>query len=402
MKTHSSFRQFFTQAAFLAFFFAFTVFFPVAQASDHADPVPPLKKKGLDDGLIGLNGLYGFIDGDRLIIMVNAGRELIDVPDDVAAALKETVYKVHFDTHTPVTFDNLLMLQRFGGSIAPEAWPNIAPDASITFRIKKDSTGGISDKRIVFQSEPTVTGLSNPSEIQFQAGLFDDPFLFNRFNNKNTLAMIASIPLSSFAGKPRNFVIWAAAHRSNGAQFDHVGRAGRTQQPRLEILNTLPPSKHVPAVVEERNKNMMQQSLLKAVFNKEVKDFINRELSIRIQQIFQIRRYDSDIPDVMILNLDRPVGYPNGNVPGDDVVRYTCLEGLGECQLWEIASFTDACQPRRTYQDKPLLNSMPYLGEPWTAQISKEEIQSQCQRDREQFVEFVKPGSRLQLKPVAK
>ncbi|MGJ0483067.1 MAG: hypothetical protein ACR65R_00860 [Methylomicrobium sp.] len=402
MKMHSCCRLFSTKVAFLAAFFAFTCTFPPVQASDHADPVPPIKLKGLDDGLIGLNGLYGFVDGDRLVVMVNVGRELIDVPNDVATAMKDTIYKVHFDTHTPATFDNPLMVQRFGGSIAPEAWPNIAPDAAITFRIKKNSEGEVSAKRIVFQSDPVATGLSNPDSIQYQAGLFDDPFLFNRFNNKNTVAMIASIPLSSFAGKPRNFVMWATAHRSNGAQFDHVGRAGRTQQPRLDILNTLPPSKHVPAIIEERNKNMMDQSLLKSVLNKQVKDFINRELSTRIQQIFQIRRYDSDIPDVMILNLDRPIGYPNGNVPGDDVVRYTCIEGQGECQLWEIASFTDACQPRRTYPDKPLPNSMPYLGEPWTKQISKDEVQQQCQLERDKFNEIVPPGSRLQLKPLAK
>jgi hypothetical protein len=402
MKMHSCNRFLSAKALFLAAFFAFTCTFPPVQASDHADPVPPIKLKGLDDGLIGLNGLYAFVDGDRLVVMINAGRALIDVPDDVAAGIKDTIYKVNFDTHTPVTFDNPTQLQRFGGSIASEAWPNIAADASITFRIKKNSEGGVNAKRIVFQADPVTTGLSNPGSIQYQAGLFDDPFIFPAFNNKNTVAMIASIPLSSFAGKPRNFVLWATAHRSNGTQFDHVGRAGRTQQPRLDILNTLPPSKHVPAIVEERSKNMMQQSLLKAVLNKEVKDFINRELSIRIQQIFQIRHYDSDIPDIMILNLDRPIGYPNGNVPGDDVVRNTCIEGLGECQLWEIASFADPCEPRRTYPDKPLSNSLPYLGEPWTRQISMDEIQQQCQQERDKFNEIVVPGSRLQLKPVAK
>lgn len=402
MKMHSRYRLFSAKMVFLAAFFAFTCTFPGARASDHADPVPPIKLKGLDDGLIGLNGLYAFVDGDRLVVMVNVGRALIDVPDDVAAGMKDTIYKVNFDTHTPATFDDPTQLQRFGGSIAPEAWPNIAADASITFRIKKNPKGEVSTSRIVFQSEPVATGLSNPDSIQYQAGLFDDPFIFPAFNNKNTVTMIASIPLSSFAGKAGNFVMWATAHRSNGTQFDHVGRAGRTQQPRLDILNTLPPSKHVPAIVEERNKNMMQQSLLKSVLNKQVKDFINRELSTRIQQIFQIRHYDSDIPDVMILNLDRPIGYPNGNVPGDDVVRNTCIEGLGECQLWEIASFADPCQPRRTYPDKPLSNSMPYLGEPWSKQISMDEIQQQCQLERDKFNEIVVPGSRLQLKPLVK
>ncbi|MGH8551602.1 MAG: hypothetical protein ACRERU_23955 [Methylococcales bacterium] len=398
MKCNRSYRQVFPRL----FILAVLIGFPGVQASDHADPVPPIKPKGLDDGLIGLNGLFGFVDGDRLVVMVNVSRAIIDVSDEIGAGIKATSYQVHFDTHTPVTFDNPTQLLRFGGSIAAADWPNIAPNASITFRIQKDSRSGVSVKRIVFQSRPVAAGLSNADNIQYEAGLFDDPFLFPPFNNKNTVAMIASIPLSSFAGDPRNFLIWATAHRNDGTQFDIVGRAGRTQQPRLDILNTLPPSKHVPAVVEERTKNMMQRTFFKSLLNGEFKDFIERELSTRIQQIFQIRRYDSDIPDVMILNLDRPIGYPNGQVPGDDVVRNTCIEGLGECQLWEIASFADPCAPRRNFPDKPFSNSFPYLGEPWSEQISAEEILRQCDRDRGKFVPIVTPGSGLSLmKPLA-
>lgn len=393
MKQKSAYRLVFSKVLLLAILIGF----PYVQASDHADPVPPIKSKGLDDGLIGLNGLFGFVDGDRLVVMVNVSRAIIDVSDEIADGIKGTIYKVHFDTHTPATFDNPIQLARFGGSIAAADWPNIAADASITFRIQKNLKGGVDVNRIGFQSYPVAVGLSNTGSIQYQAGLFDDPFLFPPFNNKNTVAMIASIPLSSFTGNPRNFLIWATAHRSDGTQFDLVGRAGRTQQPRLDLLNTLPPSKHVPAIVEERTKNMMQRSFFKSLLKGEFKDYIERELSIRIQQLFQIRRYDSDIPDVMILNLDRPVGYPNGQVPGDDVVRHTCIEGLGECQLWEIASFTDPCMPRRTYTDKPFSNSFPYLGEPWTEQISNEEILRQCERDRGNFAEIVIPGSGLKL-----
>jgi hypothetical protein len=393
MKRNYYHRLVFSKVVFLALLIAF----PCVQASDHADPVPPIKLKGLDDGLIGLNGLFGFVDGGRLVVMVNVSRALIDVSDEIGAGIKDTIYKVHFDTHTPATFDHPTQLARFGGSIAAADWPNIAVDASITFRIQKDPKGGVSVNRIVFQSHPVASGLTDTGGIQYQAGLFDDPFLFPPFNNKNTVAMMASIPLSSFLGNPRNFLIWATAHRSDGTQFDIVGRAGRTQQPRLDILNTLPPSKHVPAIIEERTKNMMQQSLFKSLLKGEFKDYIERELSIRIQQLFQIRHYDSDIPDVMILNLDRPMGYPNGQVPGDDVVRHTCIEGLGECQLWEIASFTDPCAPRRTYTDKPFSNSFPYLGEPWSEPISNDEILRQCERDRSKFVEIVVPGSGLNL-----
>lgn len=394
MNQNRFYRLVFAKVVFLAVLFGFSG----VQASDHADPVPPIKLKGLDDGLIGLNGLFGFVDGDRLVVMVNVSRAIIDVSDEIGTGIKDTIYKIHFDTHTPATFDNPTQLARFGGTIAAADWPNIAPDAYITFRIQKNPRGGVSVDRIVFQSHPVAVGLSEPGNIQYQAGLFDDPFIFPPFNNKNTVAMIASIPLSSFTGNPRNFLIWATANRSDGTQFDIVGRAGRTQQPRLDILNTLPPSNHVPAVVEERTKNMMQRTFFKSLLKGEFKDFIERELSTRIQQIFQIRRYDSDIPDVMILNLDRPIGYPNGQVLGDDVVRNTCIEGLGECQLWEIASFADPCAPRRTVTDKPFSNSFPYLAEPWMEQISADEILRQCDRDRSKFIAVVVPGSGLTLR----
>lgn len=388
----------FVFAKFMAL--ALLIGFNCVEASDHADPVPPLKGKGMDDGNIGLNGLFTFVDGDRLVVMVNAGRAFIDINDEVATGIKNSIYKVSFDTHTPVTFDNPTQLIRFGGTIAPEHWPNIAADASISFRIQRNPAGGVSVNRVEFQSAPVATGLSQPENIQYQAGVFDDPFIFPRFNNKNTIAMIASIPLSSFSGNPRNFVVWATAHRSDGTQYDIVGRSGRTQQPRLDFFNKLPPSKHVPAVIETRNQNMMDTPFLKSVFKGEVKEFIDRVLSDKIQQIFQIRSYDSDIPDVLILNLDRPIGYPNGQVPGDDVVRNTCIEGLGECQLWEIASFTDPCKPRRTVTDKPFSNSFPYLGEAWTVQISPEEILKQCEADKSRFG-LVAPGSGLTLKPLA-
>jgi hypothetical protein len=397
MKLNSFYRLVFSKVVFLAVLIGFSGI----QASDHADPVPPLKLKGLDDGLIGLNGLFGFVDGDRLVVMVNVSRAIIDVSDQIGAGIKDTIYKVHFDTHTPVTFDNPTQLIRFGGTIAAANWPKIAPDASITFRIQKDPRGGVSVKRVVFQSHPVATGLSNTDSIQYEVGLFDDPFIFPAFNNKNTIAMIASIPLSSFKENPRNLLMWATAHRSDGTQFDTVGRAGRTQQPRLDFLNTLPPSQHVPAVIEERNKDMMQKTFFKSLFKGEFKDFIDRELSVRIAQIFQIRRYDSDIPDVMILNLDRPAGYPNGQVLGDDIVRHTCIEGLGECQLWEIASFADPCAPRRNFTDKPFSSSFPYLGEPWTEQISAEEILRQCDRDRSRFTAVPAPGSGLNLRKLA-
>ena len=78
--------------------------------------------------------------------------------------------------------------------------------------------------------------------------------------------------------------------------------------------------------------------------------------------MLEVRDYDA-YPDVMIYNLDRPDGYPNGRRIADDIVGYNCA--LGDCALQEVAFIEGDSFTRQTINDKTFLDDFPYLAEPW-------------------------------------
>jgi hypothetical protein len=99
---------------------------------------------------------------------------------------------------------------------------------------------------------PKYEGLAGDlSRIKIATGIFDDPFIFPTFFGTNIVGMILSIPLDAFPPDQHNWVLWSTS-TDNGKQVDHVGRSLRTQNPRFDMLNTLPPNQHVKAIAEER------------------------------------------------------------------------------------------------------------------------------------------------------
>lgn len=167
--------------------------------------------------------------------------------------------------------------------------------------------------------------------------------------------MAFSIPKSSFPEHAQSWLLWATSSRvDGGAQIDHVGRSNRTQLGRFEILNTIPPSRHVAEIKE------------KAESRSSVQAFLGRWLPplANLNQLsgFLIRHYDA-VPDVMIFTQTRPPGFPNGRRLEDDVALLTCAQG--DCPLQENAFIDTKQWPRSTVNDKPLSNVFPYLAEPW-------------------------------------
>jgi hypothetical protein len=166
--------------------------------------------------------------------------------------------------------------------------------------------------------------------------------------------MAVHIPYDTFPGS-NSFIMWATAHR-NGSQIDHVGRSQRTQLPRFDFLNTLPPREHVSAIRKMREDPTLRQDILRIVFPTE----------------FNFRAFD-DQPDVMIFTKNRVAGYPNGRRLEDDIAKLACEQG--DCQLYEL-SFAKPRSPasekyskyeggRPTANDRPFLDVWPYLAEPW-------------------------------------
>jgi hypothetical protein len=311
------------------------LFFPAAlNSSDHADPIV------LEVLESGITDLFAFPDGDQLIVMLNVRRALTAPPP---YQLEPFEYAIYMDVHSEVTVDNAQHKARYGGTIKnPDG---IKEDVTIKIRLKNDAT----------LNSVKYDGLQNIDKIRLVTGVFDDPFIFPRFFNRNTIAMILSIPFSSFPDKDRkDWILWGTSTRlRDGVQIDHVGRSNRTQVGRFEYLNTLHPNKHVQAIEEHNRTRARIERFLMECFPPLVNAF---------QPLFKIRPYDH-FPDVMIYTKQYEIGFPNGRKLTDDVALLTCEQG--DCPLVESSYIDSDRWPRATENDRPFLKEFPYLARKW-------------------------------------
>lgn len=323
---------------------------PAAQASDHADPI------GLERLEAGLAGLFVFPAGDRLIIVLGARRALVtQEPFD----LKPYWFSVHLDLDSPVSFDDPRRNAIYGGRVErPEA---IGEDVRLAVRLNDDAT--VAERRI--------NNLADPSEVRLWTGVRDDPFIFPSFFATNIIAVAWSLPRSALPSDSSPILIWGTTTTGDGEQIDHVGRANRTQLPRFDFLNPLPPSEHVAAIESRREKGSRVQRLISRYL---------APVTGLYELVFKLRPYDV-APDVLIYSAQRPPGFPNGRQLTDDVVGLTCAQG--DCFFLDLAfARTDAVRGnlegpacpavetpdgfRRKTNDKRFLDVFPYLAEPWT------------------------------------
>jgi hypothetical protein len=321
---------------------AFTLVPAAMRASDHADPtvVTPDPEANITD-------LFFFPKGDQMILIFDVRRALTNpkpyntLPYD---------YVIHMDLTTPVSLDDAPdqpgFRARYGGTVTkPE---QIHDDVKITLHLNNDTS--LKDKKFEGQLP-----LKNTDAIKIYTGVRDDPFIFDRFFKKNIIAMVLSIPMSSFPEGQKDFILWGTTHK-DGKQIDHVGRSSRTQQARFDSLNTLPPSQHVAQL-----KKLMTTWDARYKFLNDINETLPKQLAALIQLQFKMRSYDI-APDVMIYSNRNPVGFPNGRLLTDDVGAQTCA--TGDCILQEL-SFIEGGFPRKTVNDKPFLDDFPYLAEPW-------------------------------------
>jgi hypothetical protein len=320
MKAICNWRQFFAIWSVVVLF----LLTPPVFASDHADPI---RLKRLSAGL---TGLFAFPKDDQLVVIVGVRRGLTGPPE---SELSSYTYSIYIDLHSEVAFDSEEDRARYGGTVVTSE--DIRPDVTIMLRLNDDAT----------LQENSITGLTDTSRIRLWTGVRDDPFIFPRFFGTNIVAMVVSIPISSFPEGQQDWLIWATSKRG-GKQIDHVGRANRTMLPRFDFLNTLPPNEHVAALQKRHHAPGPIQDVART----------------QIMPLFAIRPYDF-APDVMLFTTRFPAGFPNGRLLTDDVAALTCEQG--DCLLWEV-SFADSSQwPRQTTNDKPFLDEFPYLAEPW-------------------------------------
>ncbi len=341
-----------------------------AVGSDHADPIFNREQEGgitdlfafpAKDGIrmmpekdkdgkqirdAGQNIEYRFTPGapdwrsdasqaNELVVIFNVRRSLTTSPP--FGILDQFTYEIHFDFHSQLDFEkDLANLARYGGTVVtPEG---IAPDATIKYVLNNDT----SIKSLEF------TGFQNTARIpRPYVGVRDDPFIFPMFFGTNVIAFVVRIPFSCLPSQG-DFVLWATSAR-HGKQVDHVGRSQRTQLPRFDLLNTLPPREHVAALHESTDNPGLTDEVLRNI----------------ISPPFSLRPYDYQ-PDVMFYSRDRKPRYPNGRQLEDDVAFLTCLQG--DCQLFELSQshpkFSKGPAGRPTMNDKEFTNTFPYLAEP--------------------------------------
>ena len=380
-------------------------------ASDHADPIDPLNRVKQEGGItdlfvfpvmknetpahpwmgnatIPLNAPLGETarsmmsveqqqDIDSLVFILCVRRALTDTG---TLNLEPYTYRIHIDTNHPVTFaqaDDPKMLSSEGaskggyddghahGPAGAEGRPT-AHEAFLRYGGQIDHPDKISEEIIIefrltgkgqFQSGSPryVNRAGNPLNgwsdevIKSSSGVYDDPFIFPAFFGTNVVAMAVKVPIAVFADKPTDFLVWATSHNGN-TQIDHQGRSLRTQNPRFELLNTLHPSEHVQAIVQEHT----DPGLLRDV-----------ALRLNFAQTFAYRKWDFT-PDVLIYTTRYPVGFPNGRLLTDDVAAL--LAQWGDTLLFELShQHNNAKWPRQNMNDKnngKFKETFPYLLEP--------------------------------------
>jgi len=273
--------------------------------------------------------------------------------------LEPYTYSINMDLRSRVLFDKKDELARYGGSV-PEP-EKINPDVTIELQLNNDTTlkkqtikspskllNNFDNVRVYNDAtlkERAYDPLKDANSINLYTGYRDDPFIFPRFFGTNIVSMVMIIPISCFPEGQRDWLVWATSSKG-GKQIDHVGRSLRTQNPRFDLLNTLPPKDHVAAI---KNENA-HPSLI-------------RDLALKfgMDSMFFYRPWDFT-PDVMIYSDRFNIGFPNGRRLTDDVAAL--LARNGDTLLLEL-SYKSGKWPRATTNDKPFRDEFPYLADPW-------------------------------------
>jgi len=377
-------------------------------ASDHADPIDPFNRERLEGGITDLFFFPILEDGKAAFPFERMDKVSLSAPDlslrpaltaeqrskikgyavilCVRRALTETgslrlepyTYRVHMDLHSTVSLEDTEgdrpmpkaapvggegytpppamdakgptrptgaeARARYGGIVSnPEG---IGDDVMIEFTLKNDASLREIKIRGLKNAEKILRdGKFDPNTVCTWTGVRDDPFIFPAFFGTNVVAMVMTIPATSFPDGQQDWILWGTSSKGT-RQVDHVGRSLRTQNPRFELLNTLPPREHKAAILEEHE----HPSLLRDI-----------ALRFNMQSLFAYRKWDF-VPDVMIYTNRFGVGFPNGRLPTDDVA--VLLAQHGDTLLLEL-SHHNGGWPRKTTNDKPFSETFPYLAEPW-------------------------------------
>jgi hypothetical protein len=235
------------------------------RAADHSD-TPTLTMAGRHDGRI--TDLHAFLRSGKLVLALSMNPAIplsatdYMFPSDLTA-------KIFIDRDSNITFNNPSDLATYGGTITNPGGIQEDIMFQITF-----SPGGA--------PMLTMTGLSLAAQqrVELFTGLRDDPFIRGPRIGRNIAAIVLRLPVSDLgAGATPKLLIWATAHVATlpGPFEEMGGRALRSMFPENMQMNVLHPRDHFLIL--------------------------------------------GKVPDVVILDMGRPLGFPNGRLLTDDVVN---------------------------------------------------------------------------------
>lgn len=281
--------------------FAFTF---NAQASDHAD-TPALAAIPRHDAR--LTDLHAFTNGADLVLAVSTN-PMIPTSATSYTWPSDLSITIHIDNNAKVDHSDPAFAL-FGGKIHKPNKIKSEVELTVTFPggIPTLSTDGIESCDV--------------GAIQLFAGLRDDPFIRGPRQGRNIAALVLQLPVDAVRKGNKPMLIWATS-KVAAATFaspiaEHVGRSFRSQLLFNDAMNTQTPS--------------------------------DQATSLEAAGL-------EPIPDVMVLDLALPVGFPNGRLLTDDVVD---IVGDPASQANDT--------PFPTANDLPFLPAFPYLALPHPA-----------------------------------
>jgi len=267
-----------------------------AVAADHGD-TPFLSQIGRNDAKI--TDLHAFVRGENLVIAVSTN-PAIPVGATGFAWSPDVTFTVHIDHKAAISTEDAAATGVYGG--VPTNPDDLA--GRITFTISAPNG----------QPQLTTSGVKGVwrSEVQFYAGLRDDPFIRAPRNGRNINAIVIEVPLKGVqhSETQQTMAIWATSQIAGHLNhLDLAGRSLRSMFPENDALNTLTPAEHYTVAGKQ--------------------------------------------PDVVILDASRATAYPNGRALEDDVVDL-----VGDLRVINSDS------PFPTANDRPFLAEFPYLADP--------------------------------------
>jgi len=263
--------------------------------SDHSD-TPALISMARHDARI--TDFYAFQENGDLVVALCLDPT---VPPGVSSYVfpSDLALQISIDVNSRVEFEDAGDLALYGGTV-------VSP-----FRIQEDIKLKVTFPGGVAQLETSGIPDAYSDDVQFFAGLRDDPFIRTPREGRNVAAVVIELPMEAVVRDQSTLLLWATAKVPNiRGPFQELGaRALRNQFPENVSLNSLHPRFH-------------------ALLTQEA-------------------------PDVVIYDVLEDASYPNGRALEDDVVDL-----VGDPRVLS----NDA--PFPTANDVPFLTTFPYLAPP--------------------------------------